>query len=194
MDSLNRIFFRGLITFIPIALTIYIVYSAVNILENIFANLLRRILGDAYVPGLGFIFTLIVIFSFGLMLNNYLIRRVLSVLEKRLNAIPFVKAIYSPLRDLMNLFSKKGKEGLRSVVIVQFGEAQMIGLVTRDSFNDLELSSLTKDKVAVYIPFSYALGGCTVLLPKTTVREVNIPIEKAMSLAITGWVKTEPRD
>lgn len=193
MESLNRIFFRGLITFIPIALTIYIVYSAVNILENIFGNFLRQVLKEAYVPGIGFILTLIVIFSFGLMLNNYVTRRILSAIEKRLNEIPFVKTIYSPLRDLMNLFSKKDKKGLQSVVMVQIGEAQIIGLVTRDSFNDLQndliLSSITENKVAVYIPFSYALGGCTVLLPKTAVKELNLPIEKAMSLAITGWVK-----
>ena len=41
------------------------------------------------------------------------------------------------------------------------------------------------------MPFSYGLGGYTMLIPKNKLTAVDIPVEKAMSLAITGWVKAE---
>jgi uncharacterized membrane protein len=191
MQSFNRIFFRGLITLMPIAITIYIVYSAIVILENLLGSLLRQLLPD-YIPGLGLLLTLVLIFSFGLLLNNFIAGRILNSLEKKLTQVPFIQAIYSPLRDLMNLFNKKDS-GLKSVVLVKIGDsgAVAMGLITRENFRDIGLSEHTSEKVAVYFPLSYGLGGFTFLVPKSSITKVDLPIEKAMSLAITGWVKAE---
>lgn len=204
---MDKIFFRGLLTLIPITLTIYILYSVVLILENFLGTTLRQF-WPGYVPGVGFILTLICIFIFGLRLNNFFTARFLGLLEKQLSQIPFVKAIYSPLRDIMNLFSKNSDSGLKHVVLVRLLDqpgnqgALGFGLVTRDQFQDLNLGGakdhendllqdLLKDKVAVYFPLSYAMGGMTLLVPKKNVQAVDIPFEKAMSLAITGWIKAE---
>lgn len=193
MQSLNKIFFRGLITLLPIAITIYIVYSAIVILENLLGSLLRKFL-PTYVPGLGFLLTLALIFLFGLLLNNFLAGKILQTIESKMIQVPFIKAIYSPLRDLMNLFNKKDEnKDMQSVVLVKIGDsgALAMGLVTRESFRDLPIQPLTEGKVAVYFPFSYGLGGYTFLVPRTHVTKVDLPIEKAMSLAITGWVKAD---
>lgn len=193
MAKLNKIFLTGLITLLPVAITIYIIYSAVIILESLLGNLLRSLLPEnAYVPGLGLLLTLLLIFLFGLTLNSYLTARFWTHLEKRFLEVPFIKTIYSPLRDVMNLFSKKEDKGMKSVVLVQPmpGGPKVIGVVTRDTFHDLAAGADFHNKVAVYVPFSYALGGMTILVEKDSVQEVDIPIEKAMSLAITAWVKT----
>lgn len=192
MQTFNKIFFRGLITLLPIAITIYILYSAIVILENLLGSLLRQILPE-YVPGLGLLLTLVLIFLFGLMLNHFLAVRLLYHIEARLVQVPFIKAIYSPLRDLMNLFDRKGGKDLQSVVLVKIGEtgAQAMGVVTRENFRDLPFSAQMTDKVAVYFPFSYGLGGYTLMVPRHLITEVDLPIEKAMSLAITGWVKAD---
>jgi uncharacterized membrane protein len=198
MKTLNKIFFRGFITLLPIAITIYIVYSAVIILENLLGQFLRPLLSDRYyIPGIGFIVTLSLIFGFGLMLNSFLLSRFVSSFEKKLTAVPFIKAIYSPLRDLMNLFNKsESPQEMGSVVLVKMGdsEAQAMGLVTRETFHDLPLKGAADGKIAVYFPLSYGLGGFTFLVPKENVQEIDIPIEKAMSLAITGWVKADKKD
>jgi len=194
MHSFNKIFFRGLITLLPIAITIYIVYSAVIILENLLGSLLRVLLPE-YIPGLGFILTLVLIFLFGLMLNHFLAARVLHSIESRLVQVPFIKAIYSPLRDLMHLFSRKEQESLQSVVLVNVGGTgvQAMGVVTRDNFNDLPFAEGMSDKVAVYFPLSYGLGGYTMMIPRHLITKIDLPIERAMSLAITGWVKADAK-
>jgi uncharacterized membrane protein len=194
MDSLGRIFIRGLVTILPIAITIYILYSAIVIIDGLLGALLRQIL-PTYIPGLGFVAILILIFLFGLMLNNLLVGRFLAFWERQLLEVPLFRTVYSPLKDLMNLFSKKDQKNLQHVVFVKVGEhAQLMGLVTRENFEELKLGELTVNKIAVYLPYSYGLGGFTVLIPKDQVVYVNIPTEKAMSLAITGWVKAEHKD
>lgn len=190
MASFNKIFFRGLITLLPIAITIYIVYSAIVILENLLGSLLRVLL-PVYVPGIGLLLTLVLIFIFGLMLNNLLTGRAWVAIEHRLIRVPFIKAIYSPLRDLMNLFSEKHAGTMKGVVLVKIGEsgAKALGVVTREKFDDVPFDNQTTEHLAVYFPLSYGLGGFTFLVPKTNVTPLDIPVEKAMSLAITGWVK-----
>ncbi len=196
MKTLRRIFFRGLITVLPIALTVYILSFGISVMENMLGNVLRVLL-PTYIPGLGFILTLILIFVFGLLLNNIMLSGLLHNLEKWLTSIPLVKAVYSPLRDLMNLFSKDGQKDLKSVVLVDLqGQGiYSLGLVTRDSFEDLDsIKEFAQDKVAVYVPWSYGVGGMTFLVSKSRIVPVDIPTDKALNLAITGWIKTHAKD
>lgn len=195
MKHIRQTFFRGLITFIPLAVTIYILYAGIVIVENLLGSTLRKLLPDqTYIPGLGFLLTIVVIFLLGLLFNNFLTGSFFHSLEKRFTEVPFIKAIYSPLRDLMNLFSKKSQKDLKHVVLVDINDSGMkaMGLVTRESFKDIpSIDKNATDKVAVYCPMSYGLGGFTFLVPKSRITEIDIPIEKAMSLAITGWVKAD---
>lgn len=194
MKNLNKIFFKGLFTLLPVTITIYVLLWVVRLVDSILGSLIQATLpAGYYIPGLGFIATIVVIFLFGLLLENYLTQKLFSETQKFFTQIPFIKAIYSPLKDLMNLFSKENKQGMKNVVLVDLYEGvSILGIVTRDQFEDLKPEEAHfQQMVSVYIPLSYALGGYTVLVPKTKTKMMNIPVEKAMSLAITGWVKTE---
>lgn len=193
MKHLQKIFLQGLVTFLPIAVTIYIVYAGVVIVDNLFGNALRSVL-PIYIPGLGFLVTIILIFMLGFLLNNLITAGVLQSLERKFTRVPFIKAIYSPLRDVMNLFNKDSAKDLKTVVLVKLGEGgtQAMGLITRESFKDIPgLEGRVDQKVTVYIPMSYGLGGFTLLVPRSQITEIDMPIERAMSLAITGWVKAD---
>lgn len=191
MAKIRQIFIRGLVTLTPIALSLYLIYSAFSIFENLFGNYLRLLLpNEMYIPGLGFIVTLSVIFLFGLFLNNFISTSIWAQVESKLTEVPLIKVVYSPLRDLMNLFSK-GQKDLQSVVIVEIQPGiKVFGLVTREHFSDLPQLSHSP-LVPVYVPLSYALGGITLLIDKKNLEKVDIPVEKALSLAITAWVKTK---
>ncbi len=195
MNKIKKIFVSGLISFLPLAVTIYVVYAGVTIVENFLGNFLRNILpSDSYIPGFGFLTTLILIFLLGLLLNNFVTAGLLLRLQERLTEVPLIKVVYSPLRDLMNLFSKgHGGNALQKVVLVKFDEhKEVLGLVTREHFQDLDSNlKINADKITVYIPMSYGLGGYTILINKNQVTPIDIPVEKAMSLALTAWIKTD---
>lgn len=177
------------------AVTIYIVYAGINIVENLLGSFLRRALpADAYFPGVGFLATIVIIFLLGLMLNNLLTAGVLKWLQEKLTEIPLIKVVYSPLRDLMNLFSKGSDPNhLQKVVLVDFGGGKKaLGLVTREHFEDTGLNSaIFQNRIAVYFPMSYGLGGYTLLVNKQELEAIDIPVEKAMSLALTAWIKID---
>lgn len=193
MKKLTEIFFRGLFTLLPIIITFYVLSSGIIILENILGHFLRAQLNDNYIPGLGFTLALLIIFLFGLLITSFITKSIWEQIEVRLTRVPLIKALYSPLKDLMGLFSNTGKKDLKSVVSIEISPGvQMVGLVTRDQFEDIPeiaKSYPQMNLIAVFIPLSYALGGYTVLVEKNRVTKMDIPVEKALSLAITGWVK-----
>ena len=194
MNKIQKIFISGLISFLPLAVTIYIVYGGVTIVENLLGNFLRNVLPDNfYIPGFGFLTTMILIFLLGLLLNKLVTAGLLHKLQEMLTEVPLIKVVYSPLRDLMNLFSKNGSNTMQKVVLVQFdGGKEVLGLVTREHFNDVDpILRINPEKIAVYIPMSYGLGGYTILVHKNQVAPLDILVEKAMSLALTAWIKTD---
>lgn len=195
MSRLQKIFISGLVAFLPIALSIYVITAGIGIMENLFGNFLRRILPDGtYIPGFGFLATIALILLLGFLVDNFVTATFFRRVQEKLREVPLIKIVYSPLRDLMNLFAKgQEQQTMQKVVLVHFTKSQsVLGLVTRESFSDLELKMiLPADKIAVYIPMSYGLGGYTVLVNKSDVEAVDIPIEKAMSLALTGWIQTD---
>lgn len=197
MSKLQKIFVSGLLSFLPLAVTIYIVYTVVTLVENLLGNFLRALLPvDTYIPGFGFLSTLVLIFTLGLLLNNFVTAGLLQRLQEKLTEIPLIKVVYSPLRDLMNLFAKGRDNGsLKKVVLVRFDESkELLGLITRESFADLDSNlKISPEKVAVYFPFSYGLGGYTMIVNKSHITPIDIPVEKAMSLALTAWIKMDTK-
>ena len=195
MRQLQTIFLKGLLSVLPLAAAIYVIYSCISLMENLLGSTLRLVL-PIYIPGLGFLMTLVVIMVCGALLNNLITGSILRNIERALSEVPFFKAVYSPLRDLMNLFSQSSQKGMKGVVLVDLDGhgIKVMGIITRDQFEDIkQASDLTLDKVAVYIPLSYSLGGFTLLVPKDRITKIDLTVEKAMSLAITAWVKSEPK-
>jgi uncharacterized membrane protein len=192
MKYLNQIFFKGLIVVLPITLTFYLlIWASINV-ESIFGSGLELLLGQKiYFPGLGIIVTIIFIFLVGLLVNNYITGRFFAWLTQLLEKVPLIKAIYNPLKDLMALIPGRNsdKNKPQKVVLVNFDHlgVEALGLVTREDLDELKVAG--ENKVSVYIPFSYMLGGMTVIVARDKIRKVDIPVDQALKLSVTAWIK-----
>ena len=195
MSVLYRIFIKGLLTLFPMMLTVYLLAWVVRTGESVFGDGLRALFPTLYFPGLGVALAITVIFLVGLLVNNYLAARTMAWIERTIERAPVIKAIYGPIRDVTRLFSEAGGRGMKHAVLVEFPGlgAASIGLVTREKFDDLRRvgAKVPEDSVAVFIPYSYAVGGFTLLVPRANVRELGLPPERALTLALTAWLKFE---
>jgi len=188
MKALTNILMKGLAAVLPIGLTLYAVWWLANAAESMMRGLIRAFVpADQYRPGMGILAGLLVLFIVGSLVNAYIVRRAISVWEEFLGRIPLVKTVYGAVRDVTRLLpSGENKRDLQSVVVWRVGEARMLGFVTRDDLPELEKQAGGVDLVAVYFPLSYMLGGVTLYLPKSAVEPVDMPVEAAMRLALTG--------
>ena len=192
MKYLNQLFFKGLIVVLPITLTFYLLYWASINIESLFASIIRLVLGqDLYIPGLGIVVTIIFVLCVGLLVNNYFTGRIFSWITQSLEKIPLIKAIYNPLKDLMALIPGRSneKDKPQRVVLVQLDHlgVEVMGLVTRESLEEIKDTS----KVSVYVPFSYMLGGMTLIVSRDKMKIVDIPVDQALKLSVTAWIKAQ---
>jgi len=192
IKRLNSAFLKGLLTLLPIALTISLLIWIVRSLESTFGDVLTSMMPtEFYIPGLGLVLAIIAIIATGLLVENYLAGSLLKRLEESLKRAPVIRAIYSPLKDLTDLFSRaQGPDQAQKVVFVRISPTiELVGLVMRETFNDLPSVRMSQGTVAVFVPFSYGFGGYTLLVQAEAIRDAGIPAERALQLAITGWVR-----
>jgi uncharacterized membrane protein len=189
MKALGGILLKGLVTILPIGLTVYFVYWLGITTESLLSKPIKLLIGDAYWPGMGLVTGFVILFVVGLAVNAFLVRRVLGLGEELLLRVPVVKTVYSAIRDMTRLVNTDKKKGdLDRVVTVDVGLGRLIGFVTQEHANTLGIGG-GDDLVAVYLPMSYQIGGYTIYLPRSKVVETDLTVEQAMRIVLTGGVR-----
>jgi uncharacterized membrane protein len=190
MKQVGSILLKGLVTILPIGLTVYFVYWLGVTTEGLLSKPIRFALGEAnYYPGMGLVTGFVLLFLVGLAVNAFLVRRLLGMGEELLLRVPVVKTVYSAIRDMTRLVNTDQKKGeLDRVVTLDFGFGRLIGFVTQEHANTLGIGG-GEDLVAVYLPMSYQIGGYTIYISRSRVTETDLTVEQAMRIVLTGGVR-----
>ena len=192
--AISKILLTGFLTLFPVILTIYLLYWVAVSSEEIMGTALRWALPHAtYFPGLGMIAGLIVIFVVGLLMKAILVRQLFAFGEAILLRLPLIKTVYRAMKDLFDFFKPKD-EGLGEVVAVTYNGMEVIGFITQTDKQKLPESFREQDKVLVYIPMSYMIGGFTVFIPKEHVRPIKMSMDEAMRFALTAGITGKNAD
>lgn len=187
---LARTFLRGLVAFLPLTLTVYLVYWMITTAENLVGEWIRRLIpNEFYRYGMGVMAGLVLIFALGVLMNLWVVRWLFRRFEKILNRIPLVKTIYGSVRDLMGFF-QQGDSHMGQPVLVRLpnSDHRMLGFITREDFSDVPLGLAGQDVIAVYLPMGYQIGGFTILVPRSAVEPVAMGFEQAMRFCIAAGV------
>lgn len=101
-----------------------------------------------------------------------------------------VKSIYSAIRDFTSLFSGKQTGKFKQVVLVNVphGKGQQIGFITVSDIEENPNSFITDDQVAVFLPFSYQMGGNTVIMSRENILEIDLSVEDVLRFIATAGV------
>lgn len=191
LKSMSKTFFTGLITILPVVLTLYLLYWLVVSTETALGNAIRLVLPEGlYWPGMGTIAGLLVVFLVGVLMHAYVVQRLFAWGEQALYHVPVIKTVYRSIRDFFDYFSPARKDEFQQVVAVTVGGTgmQVIGFVTQAVTDRLPEDYRGDDSVLVYIPLSYMIGGYTVLMPRSAVRPLDMSMEEAMRFTLTAGV------
>jgi len=149
---------------------------------------LHWFLPDAvYFPGLGVLAGLVVVFIVGLLMKAIQVRQLFGIGEKILYKLPLVKIVYRAMRDLFDFFTPK-EEALGQVVAVTYNGIEAIGFITQTDEQRLPESFREQDKVLIYLPMSYMIGGFTLFIPREHVRPLKMSMEEAMRFVLTAGI------
>jgi uncharacterized membrane protein len=187
---LRSTFLRGIGIIIPLGLTYWFFTALLNAVDSILSPLLEQIIGR-HVPGLGFLAMLVIILLVGLLTRNLVGRLFFAWLENFLTNIPFVRSVYSAVKDLVGAFVIGGKgRTFRQVVMVEYPRRGLftIGFVT----NEMEFTAADGSRTQflnVYVPNPpNPTSGVLVLVPRPEAIPLSLSIEEGLKLVLSGGI------
>ena len=198
MHSLTSTFLRGLGVVLPIALTAYLVVWIATTAEALLKPLFELLLPHRYyIPGSGLVLAILLVYLTGLLVQLFVIEALVRLGQRILARTPLVKSIYNAINDFVSYFSRRPSEDASTVVSVRLDEElSVMGFVTDANPTRLLAEGDSADRIAVYLPMSYQIGGYTVLVPRDRVRPLALGPEEALRLVLTAGVasrSTPPR-
>jgi len=183
-------FLRGIGVMIPLGLTYWFFQALLNAMDGILRPHLEEWIGRQ-VPGLGFISMIVLILLVGLLTRNLIGRLFLAWFENLLRTIPFVRSVYSAIKDLVSAFAIGGKsKTFRQVVMTQYPRPGLycIGFVTNEMPCTMP-DGRRIDFLNVYIPNPpNPTSGFLVLIPREEAITLNLSIEDGLKLVLSGGI------
>ncbi|MGQ8364939.1 DUF502 domain-containing protein [Glaciecola sp. 1036] len=174
--------FKGLLTILPVFLTLYLIVWLGLSIENFAKPYLDSPL---YFPGLGILVSLLVLSIIGILVNAYLIESLINKIKTYIEKLPLIKTLYGAISDAVELFKVSKQENQKRAVLVELAkDVFVVGFITGEQATNLMFPE--GEKVAVYIPLSYQIGGYTIYISPNQTKPLNIDVETAMRIAVTG--------
>lgn len=196
LKRLLQYFFQGLIVLAPIGITIWVVISLFNVVDDILPSIIRNVAPDLAqrdangniirMPGLGFLVVISLVLLVGWLSSLFAINRLVALLDTVLEKTPGIKFIYSSVKDFLEAFAGNKKKFNQPVLVnVDGTDIWRIGFITQQSSEDFGL----ENHVTVYVPHSYAISGITYFVPSHKVKPLpNIGAADAMKFTVSGGV------
>jgi uncharacterized membrane protein len=191
---LKKYLITGLLIWIPLVITIWVLKLVVDTLDQSMLWLpvhwrTQYWLG-VDVPGQGVILTVLIVFVTGVLAANFIGQRLVRIWDRLLNRIPFVSSIYSAVKQVSDtLFSSSG-QAFRKAVLVQWPRDGVwtIAFLTGVPGGDV-VNHLKGDYVSVYVPTTpNPTGGYFVMLPRAEVIELDMSVDDALKYIISMGV------
>ncbi|HXO15263.1 MAG TPA: DUF502 domain-containing protein [Steroidobacteraceae bacterium] len=193
--SVRRYLVAGVLVWLPILATIWVVSFMLHIMDRTLLLLPPAYRPEALVgfslPGVGALFALIVLLLTGLLVTNLIGRRLVVWGEDLLNRIPLVRTVYGGVKSFTeSVFSQSNS--FRKVVMVEYPRAGAwsIGFLTAEDVEEIS-EKMGEPHVAVYISAALnATAGYLVVVPRRQVVELDMSVDEAMKMIITCGVVT----
>ena len=190
MKKLANYFFQGLLFVVPAVVTFYVVYMSILWMDNLLPIKVPLAVpgaDDIELPGLGIFIILAVITFLGYLGTRFVKNPFFLMFESLMEKTPLLKIIYSSVKDLIEAFVGEKKRFNEPVLVTVNANpsVQRFGFITE---NDLSRLGLAKEKLAVYLPFSYGFNGQLVVVDATQVQKLDASGTEMMKFVISGGV------
>ena len=203
---MKKYLIAGLLVWLPLAITIWVLQAALGLLDGVFSWLLhagKAVLPVAAEPLIDMLlkvpFLGVVVMLFGLLLTGVFATNMLGQWSLRqgsrlLNQIPIVKSIYSSVKQVSDtLFSSSGN-AFREAVLVEYPRAGSwtIAFVTGKPGGEAALH-LAGDYVSLYVPTTpNPTSGFFLMVPREDVIVLQMSVDEALKYVISMGVVAPP--
>jgi uncharacterized membrane protein len=194
MATLRRYLIAGLLVWIPLAITLWVLSLLVELMDQSLMIVPARFRSDAllgfHLPGLGAVLTLVILLATGAIAANFFGKRLLLFWESILGRIPIFRSIYGGVKQISDtLFSPDGK-AFRRAVLVRYPHAGAwtVALVTGSPEHEVT-DHLGYEQVSVFVPTTPNItAGFFLIVPRSDTIELHMSVDQALKYIISMGV------
>lgn len=194
LKLLKNYLIAGLLFWLPLFVTFVLVRFLVQLLDYsvamLPANYQPQQLIGLKIPGLGLVFTLLILIGTGMLVTNIIGHRLLALWEKALDRIPFIRSIYSAVKQVTQTLFQPSDTSFRKVVLIEYPRkgSWAIAFVTSEKFTHAHFEQAL---YTVFVPTTpNPTSGFILLLPKNEVIELELSVEEALKMVVSLGVVT----
>ncbi len=189
LRKIRNLFITGLLVLLPLVMTVYLIWYLFIFLDNLSSPIFTYLLGRD-IPGIGVMFAIGVIFIVGLLTTNILGKKIIDLGEYILLKIPLFRNIYLSIKRILDGIFTTNNASFKKAVMFEYPRKGIyqIGFLTKESSNLFE--KITGEKMYnVFLPTTpNPTSGMFIMVPIKEVYELNISVEEALKLIISGGI------
>ena len=196
--SLKNCFLTGLLVILPISITVYVIWILIRGMDAILKYIPAKYLPETYlqihIPGLGLILVVILVFVVGLLTRNIIGRKIVHLGENIVDRIPLVRVLYTGVKQLLEPLFLQKTNGFKRVALIEYPRrgVHVIGFITGESKGEVQ-NKTSKDMMNVFVPTTpNPTSGFYILIPEDEVVYLNMSVEDAFKLIISGGIVSPP--
>lgn len=185
--QLRRYFITGLLVFIPLFGTIYVIWLSFRFLDGLLRPFVNLVLpGD--VPGLSLAVTILLILSLGVAVTLAAGKKALDLFEEMLSRVPIISGIYSVVKETSSLLLMQKEGQFKSVVLVEYPRKGVYSLGFSAGISVGVLQTKTAEKtVNVFIPSTpNPTTGFLIMVPPQDVIPLDLSVDEAVKVILSG--------
>lgn len=189
---MKKYLITGLLVWIPLAITVWVLHLIVATVDNMVSALVPSPYKEWFllVPGLGLIATLAVLVATGVFMSNIVGQRLHTIWERVLTRIPVVNSIYGGVKQVSDTLFAPGGQAFRKALLVQYPREGSWTIAFQTGQPGDELSEhLEGEFVSVYVPTTpNPTSGFFLMMPRSAVVELKMSVDSALKYVISMGV------
>ena len=202
--AIKKNILAGLLVTVPAALTYMVLAFVVNRVDRMMAPIIPKLFGPRvvewleqnYIPGIGFLLIIGFIILVGLFATNFFGKKVVQAGELLLNKIPFVRAIYTSIKKVIDTLSRTETPAFQNMVLLTYPRTPLktLGIVCCDTKREVT-SHVREDMINIFVPTSpNPTTGFLLVLPKEDVIPLDMSVEDGLKMIISFGMVNPERD
>ena len=191
MKRLRRYIIAGILVWLPIGVTIFLVRILIGLLDRTLVLIPQKyqpeeLLGFA-IPGLGILLTIIILLVTGVLAANIVGRSMVGLWESMLERIPVVRSVYSGAKNFAEMVFSDSSQSFKKVLLIEYPRKGLYSLAFQTSSALGEVQGRTGEEViCTFVPTTpNPTSGFIIIVPRKDVIELDMDVDEALKMIIS---------
>ena len=201
MKQLRRYLVAGLLVWIPLGVTIFLIRVVVGLMDRSLGLLPQpyrpEVLLGFEIPGLGVVLTLLLLLLTGVFAANFVGRAFVGGWESLMHRIPIVRSIYSAAKNFAEIVFSDSSQSFKRVLLIEYPRRGIYSLAFQTATKLREIQGRTnEDVVCCFVPTTpNPTSGFIIVVPTKDVTVLDMDVDEALKMIISlGVVVPEWRN